>query len=79
MNSSLYCFHQRNAPLRVLPDPVGESILDDLLLLLRQHGLSLVQYTFELAISILNGVVDADIFQVQGLLQNLIGVGSVVP
>ena len=68
--------HQRNAPLRVLPDPVGESILDDLLLLLRQHGLSLVQYTFEFAISILNGVVDADIFQIQGFLQNLVGVGT---
>jgi len=34
--------HQRNAPLGVLPDPVGESILDDLLFLLCQHGLPLV-------------------------------------
>jgi len=68
--------HQRDAPLRVLPDPVGESILDDLLLLLRQHGLPLVQHTFRLALGILDGVVDADIFQVQGLLQNLVGIGT---
>ena len=68
--------HQRNAPLGVLPDPVGESILDDLLLLLRQHGLSLVQHTFWLALGILDGVVDADIFQVQSFFQNLVGVGS---
>ena len=68
--------HQRNAPLGVLPDPVGESILDDLLFLLRQHGLPLVQHTLGLALGILDGVVDADIFQVQGLLQNLIGVGT---
>lgn len=68
--------HQCNAPLRVLPDPVGESILDDLLFLLRKHGLPLVQHTLEFAIGILDGVVDADIFQVQGLLQNLVGVGT---
>ena len=59
-----------------MPDPVGESILDDLLFLLRKHGLPLVQHTLEFAIGILDGVVDADIFQVQGLLQNLVGVGT---
>ena len=68
--------HQRNAPLGVLPDPVGKSILDDLLFLLRQHGLPLVQHTLGLAFGILDGVIDADIFQVQGLLQNLIGIGT---
>ena len=69
-------FYQRDAPLGVLPDPVGESILDDLLFLLRQHGLPLVQHTLGLAVGILDGVVDTDIFQVQGLLQNLVGVGT---
>ena len=69
-------FYQRNAPLRVLPDPVGESILDDLLFLLCQHSLPLVQHTFGFALGILDGVVDADVFQVQGLLQNLVGVGT---
>ena len=68
--------HQRNAPLRVLPDPVGERILNDLLFLLRQHGLPLVQHTLGLALGILDGVIDADIFQVQGLLQNLVGIGT---
>ena len=53
--------HQRNASLGVLPDPVGESVLDDLLFLLRQHGLPLVQHTLGLALGILDGVVDADI------------------
>ena len=69
-------FYQRDAPLRVLPDPVGESVLDDLLFLLCQHGFPLVQHTLEFALGVLDGVVDADIFQVQGLLQNLIGIGT---
>jgi len=68
--------YQRNAPLGGLPDPVGKSVFDDLLFLLCQHGLPLVQHTLGLALGILNGVVDADIFQVQGLLQNLIGIGT---
>ena len=68
--------HQRNAPLGVLPDPVCKSVLDDLLFLLCQHGFTLVQHTFGLALGILDGVVDADILQVQGLLQNLVGVCS---
>ena len=68
--------HQRNAPLGVLPDPVRKSVLDDLLFLLRQHGLPLVQHTLGFAISILDGVVDADIFQVQGFFQNLVGIGT---
>ena len=67
---------QRNAPLGVLPDPVGKSILDDLLFLLCQHSLPLVQHPLGLAFGILNGVIDADIFQVQGLLQNLVGIGT---
>ena len=69
-------FHQRNAPLGVLPDPVGECVLDDLLFLLCQHGLSFVQHTLEFTISILDGVVDADIFQVERFFQNLVGVGT---
>jgi len=68
--------HQRNAPLGVLPDPVGESVFNDLLFLLCQHGLPLVQHTLGPAIGILDGVVDANILQVQGFLQNLVGVGS---
>ena len=69
-------FYQRNAPLGVFPDPVGKSILDDLLFLLRQHGLPLVQHTLGLALGIFDGVIDADIFQIQGFLQNLVGVGT---
>ena len=68
--------HQRNAPLGILPDPVGESILDDLLFLLRQHGLPLVQHTLGLAVGILDGVVDADVFQIERFFQNFVGVGT---
>ena len=68
--------HQCNAPLGVLPDPVGKSVLDDLLFLLCQHGFPLVQHTLGLALGILDGVIDADIFQIQGFLQNLVGVGT---
>ena len=68
--------NQRNAPLGVLPDPVGKSVLDCLLFLLGQHSLPLVQHPLGLAFGILNGVIDADIFQVQGLLQNLVGIGT---
>ena len=69
-------FYQRNAPLGVLPDPVGKSVLDDLLFLLCQHGLPLVQHTLGFALGILDGVIDADILQVQGFFQDLIGVGT---
>ena len=68
--------HQCNAPLGVLPDPVRKSVLDDLLFLLCQHGFPLVQHPFGLALGILDRVIDADIFQVQGLLQNLVGIGT---
>ena len=51
-------FYQRNAPLGVLPDPVGKSILDDPLFLLRQHSLPLVQHTLGLALGILDRVID---------------------
>ena len=58
------------------PDPVGKSVLDDLLFLLCQHGLPLVQHTLGFALGILDGVIDADILQVQGFFQDLIGVGT---
>ena len=67
-------FHQCNAPLGVLPDPVGESILDDLLFLLRQHRFPFVQDTLRLSVVILNGVVDAHILQIERFFQNFIGV-----
>ena len=66
--------HQRNAPLRILPNPVCKGILDGLLLLLRQHRFPFVQDTFRLSVVILNGVVDAHILQVERFFQNFIGV-----
>ena len=57
--------HQCNAPLGVLPDPVGESIFDYLLFLLRQHGVRFVQDALRSAFFIFNGIIDAHIFQVE--------------
>ena len=50
--------HQCNAPLGVLPDPVGESIFDYLLFLLRQHGVRFVQDALRSAFFIFNGIID---------------------
>ena len=69
-------FHQCNAPLGVFPDPVGKGILDDLLLLLCQHGVRFVQDALQLAFFIFDSVIDAHIFQVERVFQNLVGVGA---
>ena len=68
--------HQCNAPLGVLPDPVGESIFDYLLFLLRQHGVRFVQDALRSAFFIFNGIIDAHIFQVERIFQNLVGIGA---
>ena len=67
-------FHQQSAPLRVFPDPASKSIFNGLLFLLGKGGFVLVQHTFFLAI-LLNGIIDAAITQVQGVLQDFVGVG----
>ena len=57
-------------PVRILPDPVPESVLDGLLLLLRQSRCLLIQHTLFLTLSILDGIVDADIAEIQRIFQN---------
>ena len=65
------------ATVRITPHPIPESILDGLLLLLGKGRLLLVQYTLFPAFLIQHNVIDASITQVQGVLQNAVGVGSV--
>ena len=69
--------YQRMATVRITPHPIPESILDGLLLLLGKGRLLLVQYTLFLAFFIQHNVIDAGVTQVQGVLQNAVGVGSV--
>ena len=69
--------YQRMAAVRITPHPIPESILDGLLLLLGKGRLLLVQYTLFLAFLIQHNVIDAGVTQVQGVLQNAVGVGSV--
>lgn len=57
-------FHQCNAPLGVLPNPVGKSILNDLLFLLGESGFRFVQHTLQLTLGILYHVVNPNIFEV---------------
>ena len=71
--------HQRLPPLRVPPNPVLERLPDGLLFLGGQGGFLSVQHPTLLAVCILHGVVDADIPQVQAVLQNFVGVGPVGP
>ena len=65
------------AAVRITPHPISESILDGLLLLLGKGGLLLVQYTLFPAFLIQHNVIDAGVTQVQGVLQDAVGVGSV--
>ena len=69
--------HQQSPPLRIFPDPASESILDGLLFLLGEGGFVLIQHTLWFAFGIFDGIIDADIFKVKRILQNLVGIGTV--
>ena len=64
------------AALRVLPNPVPKGVLDSLLFLLGQGGLFLVQHPALLAVQVLHGIIDADVPEVQRVLQNPVGIGT---
>ena len=66
--------YQLLAALGVLPNPVLESVFEGLLLLLGQGGLLLVENT-ALRVAVPDGIVNADIPQVQGVLQDAVGAG----
>ena len=61
---------------RVCPYPVLKALLDKLLLRLSDCGLFFIEYRFLFALVIFDIVKDTHIFQVQGFLDNLIGVDT---
>ena len=69
--------HQLFPAPGIPPYPVPEGILDGLLLLLGQGGFLFVQNPALLTIRILHSVIDPDVLQVQGFLQNLVGIRAV--
>ena len=62
-------------PLRVFPDPLGKRLLQQLLLALCDGGLLFVEHCHAPPISIILIVENADVFQVQTALDDLIGTG----
>ena len=64
------------APVRVFPDPFGKGILDQLLLALGDGGFLLVEDSGFPAIGIVHIIKNADIFQVQSVLDDFIGVDA---
>ena len=62
--------------VRVLPDPLGERLLDECLLALCNRRFRSVQHSRAPSISILNVVEDFYIPQVQRLLNDLVGIDS---
>ena len=69
--------HQLFPAPGVPPYPVPEGILDGLLLLLGQCGFLLVQYPALFTVRVLHGVIDPNVLQVQGFLQDLISIRAV--
>ena len=69
--------NERFPTVRILPDPVPEGIFNSLLLLLCQCGCLLIQHALFLTLGILDGIVDADITEIQRILQNPQAAGSV--
>ena len=69
--------YQRLPPFRVAPYPVPKSVPDGLLFLRGKSGFLGIEDAPLLAVSILHGVVNADVAQVQAVLQYPVGVGPV--
>ena len=62
-------------PFRVFPDPFGKRLLQKLLLTLCNGGLLLVEYRHAPPVRIILVVKNANVFQVQAALDDLIGAG----
>ena len=60
----------------VFPDPLGKSLFNEFLLALGDGGFLLVEDSGFPAIGIVHIIKNADIFQVQGVLNDLIGVDA---
>ena len=68
--------HKLLPSVRVSPDPLRKGVLDSLLFLLGQGRFFGIKNPALLAVRVGHGVVDAHIAQVQRILQNPIGVGT---
>ena len=64
------------APVGVFPDPLGKGILDQLLLALSDGGFLLVEDSGFPAIGIVHIIKNTDILQIQGVLDDFIGVDA---
>ena len=64
------------APVRVFPDPLSKSVFNEFLLALGDGRLFLVQNGNSAPFLIVLVIKNADIFQVQGVLNDLIGVNA---
>ena len=62
-------------PLRIFPDPLGKRLLQKLLLALCDGGLLFVEHCHAPPISIILIVKNADVFQVQTALDDVVGTG----
>ena len=64
------------APVRVFPDPLSKGVFNEFLLALGDGGFLLVEDSGFPAIGIVHIIKNADIFQVQSVLNDLIGVDA---
>ena len=69
-------FSQPFTPGGIIPDPIRKCLLDQFLLALSDGGFLLVQNGDSLAAVIFQIVEDANILQVQGFFDNLVGIDS---
>ena len=65
------------APLRVFPYPVAKSVLDKLLLLLREDGFLFVQYPRFVSVVVNNRIEDTHILEVERFFYNFIGIDAI--
>ena len=62
------------APVRIIPNPVGKSLLDQFLLALRDCCFLLIEHSSLLAVLVLDIIEDPHVFQIQRLFHDLIAV-----
>ena len=71
--------HKLLPPVGVFPNPIMKRIFDCLLFLLGEGRFFGIEHTPFLSVGVCNGVIDPHIPQIQRILQNLVGIGSVRP
>ena len=76
IKSFIVHLYQSFTPLLIFKNPVFKCCFHGILLLRCQHGFFLIEDTDFITILIDTLIIDAYIFQVQGIFQNLIGICS---